>query len=495
MKNSMVHYLEKRKTKIIATLGPATSSPARIEELLMAGADVFRLNLSHSNHAEHERAISAIREQSRALGMPAAILLDLQGPRIRVGRLSDGPVTLVTGERIKIVAEGALQNGTGVITTTYKDLYKDVRPGDRVLMDDGLLEVRVIGVDAAAIDCEVVFGGTLKEHKGMNLPGVCVSAPGLTEKDLADLAFGIEKGVDYVALSFVRKASDVAELKSLIRAKGADTPVIAKIEKAEAVEDIDQILEEAYGIMIARGDLGVELSAERVPVIQKKLIAKANEAGRLVITATQMLESMITNQRPTRAEASDVANAVFDGTDALMLSGETAVGAHPGVAVMTMSRIALEAEEASLSQRHILRRGEASFHSFAQAVAFAAHAASLEVKPKAIVVFTESGDTARILSKLKPLTPVIAFTPLESTWCRLALHWGVQPYILEYGGHTDEMICRGEAAMLDHGLAEMGDTVVIVSGTKVHMKGATNMMKIDWIGSEECKLYLKSDAP
>lgn len=491
----MGRYLEKRKTKIIATLGPATSSPASIEELLTAGANVFRLNLSHSSHEDHERAIHAIRERSRALGMPAAILLDLQGPRIRVGRLKGGAVTLVKGERIRIIPEGAAQDGTGVITTTYNDLYRDVRPGDRILMDDGLLEVHVNGVDGTTIDCEVIFGGTLKEHKGINLPGVCISAPGLTDKDLADLAFGVENRVDYIALSFVRKASDVADLKSLIRANGAEIPVIAKIEKAEAVDDIDAILEEAYGIMIARGDLGVELSAERVPIIQKKLIAKANEAGRLVITATQMLESMITNQRPTRAEASDVANAVFDGTDALMLSGETAIGSHPASAVMTMSRIALEAEEASLSQKHFLRKEEASFHSFAQAVAFAAHAASIEVKPKAIIVFTESGETARILSKLKPATPVVAFTPLESTWCRLALHWGVQPFILEYGGHTDEMICRGEAAMLDHGLAEMGDTVVIVSGTKVHMKGATNMMKIDWIGSEECKLYLKSDAP
>ena len=379
-----------------------------------------------------------------------------------------------------------------MISTTYSDLYRDVSPGNRILMDDGLIEAAVLGVEGESIRCRVVYGGELKENKGMNLPGVNVSAPCLSEKDMADLAFGIENGVDYIALSFVRKAADVARVKDIIKAREADIPVIAKIEKAEAVEDLDAILDESDGIMIARGDLGVELSTEEVPVLQKKLTARANEAGKIVITATQMMETMITNPRPTRAEASDVANAVFDGTDALMLSGETAVGSYPVKSVEIMVRIVKEAEEAALAHKHLLRRKDGMFGSFAQAVAFAAHAASTEVRPKAIVVFTQTGETARLLSKLRPATPIIAFTNQERTQRRAALLWGVTSYKVDFGAHTDEMICRGETALLDNGLADFGDTVVIVSGTKVGMRGATNMMKIDWIGSDECKVYLKS---
>lgn len=486
----MRHSLEKRKTKIIATLGPASSAPSMIEGLLDAGVNVFRLNFSHGTHEEHSRMITAIRTAGGRLKRPAAILLDLQGPRIRVGRLKGGAVELRPGERFVIVPESP-DGDPSMISTTYGELHKDVGPGDRILMDDGLIETRVIGVKGSDIECEVVYGGLLKEHKGMNLPGVNISAPSLTPKDLEDIGFGIENGVDYIALSFVRKASNIADLKERLKGKGADIPVIAKIEKREAIDDIDAILEESYGIMVARGDLGVELSAEQVPILQKKLIARANEAGKLVITATQMMESMISNPRPTRAEASDVANAVFDGTDALMLSGETAVGKYPVKSVEIMARITSEAEEAAFAQKHLLRRKMAEMRSFSQAVCFAAHAASIEVGPKAIVVFTESGDTARTLSKLKPATPIVAFTPLEKTWRRLALLWGVQPFIIEYGAHTDEMICRGETALLDWGLAELGDTIVIVSGTKVHMRGATNMMKIDWIGSEECRVYFK----
>ncbi|MBI2413749.1 MAG: pyruvate kinase [Deltaproteobacteria bacterium] len=476
-----------RKTKIIATIGPASYSEDAIEGLIRAGANVLRLNLSHGELDVHGDVVERIRAVSKKLNAPIGILMDLQGPKIRVGDLVNGSIELTPGQRISISAGS---KDPAVITTTYKDLRSDVKPGDKILFDDGLIEARVTGVAGSVVECEVVYGGLLKAHKGINLPGVNVSAPSLSEKDLGDIAFGIEAGVDYIALSFVRKASDVADLKDRLKANGADIPVIAKIEKAEALSNLDSILDEADGIMIARGDLGVELAAEEVPVLQKELISRANEAGKLVITATQMLESMITNPRPTRAEASDVANAVFDGTDALMLSGETAVGKYPVKAVEMMVKIAVQAEEAALAQKHLLRR-KAVAGSFAQAVAFAAHAASNEVNPKAVVIFTQTGDTARLLSKLRPSTPIIAFTPLEKTWRRLSLVWGVEPYAIEFGSHTDEMICRGEAALLDNGIASLGDTIVIVSGTKVGMRGATNMMKIDWIGSEECKLYLK----
>ncbi len=483
-----------RKTKIVATIGPASRSPEMVEKLVRAGVNVMRLNLSHGSHSSHREAIAVIREVSARLNMPVAVLMDLQGPKIRVGALKEKVVELKDGSALTLTPE-EIEGDETRITTTYKELYKDIGPGDRILIDDGLIEVKVTEVRGKEVDCVVIYGGPLSEHKGFNLPDVSVTAPALTEKDIEDIEFGVENEVDYIALSFVRKASDVTELKALLKhrleGKGKEIPVIAKIEKAEAIGNLDAIMEESDGIMIARGDLGVELSPERVPVLQKKIISFANEAGKVVITATQMLESMIKNPRPTRAEASDVANAVFDGTDALMLSAETASGKYPVRAVEIMARIASEAEEAALAHRYLLRRKGHEDGSFTQAVAFAAHAACTEVGAKAVVVFSESGDTARVMSKIRPISPIIAFTPRERTWRRLALIWGVQPFLIAYGEHTDEMICRGEAALLDNGLAALGDTIVILSGSKLGMRGATNMMKIDWIGSEECRIYLK----
>ena len=486
--------LNRRKTKIVATLGPASSSPEMVERLVKAGVDVMRLNLSHGSRASHREAVAVIREVSSRLNLPVAVLMDLQGPKIRVGALKDKVVELKDGATLTLTPE-EIAGDEARITTTYKELYKDIAPGDRILIDDGLIEVKVTEVRGKEVDCVVIYGGPLSEHKGFNLPDVSVTAPALTEKDIEDIAFGVESEVDYIALSFVRKAADVAGLKAILKhrleGKGKEIPVIAKIEKAEAIGDLDAIIEESDGIMIARGDLGVELSPERVPVLQKKIISLANEAGKVVITATQMLESMIKSPRPTRAEASDVANAVFDGTDALMLSGETAVGRYPVRAVEIMARIAGEAEEAALAQKHMLRRKGHEEGSFTQAVAFAANAACTEVGAKAVVVFSESGDTARVMSKIRPISPIIAFTPRERTWRRLSLVWGVQPFLIKYGENTDEMICRGEAALLDNGLAALGDTIVILSGSKLGMRGATNMMKIDWIGSEECRIYLR----
>jgi len=481
-----------RKTKIVATLGPASGSARVIERLLSAGVNVVRLNLSHGGRSSHAAAISQVRECARRLELPVAILLDLQGPRIRIGAIEGGSLELSPGRAVVLSPEGGVHESSDV-TTTYADLAKDVRPGDKLLIDDGLIELAVTGVSGADVECEVVFGGTLREHKGINLPGVAVSAPGLSDKDVDDLEFGIREGVDYIALSFVRTASNVFSLKEMIRERGAEIPVIAKIENHEAVDNLEKIIEEADGVMIARGDLGVELSAELIPVLQKRIISAANEAGKVVITATQMLESMIKNPRPTRAEASDVANAVFDGTDALMLSGETAVGKYPVEAVEIMGRIAVEAEEAveAEKRKNPKRRSAGPQGSFAQAVSYAAVAASYEVKSRAIVVFTQSGATAQLISRMRPSTPIIAFTPTEKTFRELALVWGVRPHINEFGLHTDEMICRGEAALLDLGVAEIGDTIVVVSGTKVGMRGATNMMKIDWIGSDECRVFLK----
>ncbi|MBM2838077.1 MAG: pyk [Deltaproteobacteria bacterium] len=478
-----------RRTKIVATIGPASSSPKIIDELLLAGANVFRLNFSHGTQEEHRAVISDIRGAALRLDLPVAILLDLRGPKIRTGLLEKGSIELKPGQMITITTE-EIKGNERVISTTYKELPKDVKPGDRILIDDGLMEVKVKAVSENNVDCEVVYGGILKESKGMNLPGVHVSAPSLSKKDMDDLDFGISQGVDYIALSFVRKSADVVELKDYLKKNGADIPVIAKIEKPEALKNLEAILEESDGIMVARGDLGVELSPEEVPMAQKKMIAMANAAGKSVITATQMLESMITNPRPTRAEASDVANAVFDGTDALMLSGETAVGKYPVKAVEMMAKIAVEAEGPALKQQLVKRKKEVP-SSFSQAVAFASFAAAGELHAKAVVVFSQTGSTAKLVSKLRPSTPIVAFTPLEETKRRLSLVWGVQPFCIEFGGHTDEMICRGEAAMLNNGLAELGDTIVVVSGTKVGMRGATNMMKIDKIGSEECKLYIK----
>jgi len=477
-----------RKTKIIATLGPASDNAATIEAVVRAGANAVRLNLSHGTIDEHRRVFNTVREVCARLNAPVAVIVDLQGPKIRVGNIPGGKITIARGETLTLTAEDT-PGSPGLISTTYKALASDVRTGDKLLFDDGLMEAVVKSIDGQRVICEVITGGVLREHKGINLPGRTISAPSLTEHDMEGVRFAAKAGADYIALSFVRKASDVAGLKEELAALGSDIPIIAKIEKSEAIENLDDIIREADSIMIARGDLGVELTPEAVPVLQKRIIAKANAAGKCVITATQMLESMITHPRPTRAEASDVSNAVYDNTDCLMLSGETAVGRYPVEAVEMMVRIVRETEEALDDHPRIIARPMEGPRAFAHAVTYAAFAACKEVSPRALVVFTQSGSTAELLSQLRPSTRIIAFTAAPSTWRRMALVWGVTPLMTEFGASTDEMICRGEAALLDNDVAELGDTVVIISGTKVGMRGATNMMKIDWIGSEECKLY------
>src|SRR3989454_4928104 len=448
-----------RRTKIVCTIGPASSSEERLEQLMRAGMNVARLNFSHGTHPEHELVLDRIRTISARLGCAIAILQDLQGPKIRTGTLEGGqPVLLADGARVTITTRDVVGNAE-TISTTYKQLPQDVKGGDRILLDDGLLELRVLGSNETEVQCLVVHGGMLKEHKGINLPGVAVSAPALTEKDRDDLQFGIAHGVDYVALSFVRSPEDVQVAKQLIRQyatevygeKGRwDIPLIAKIEKPEAIEHLDEILKVTDGVMVARGDLGVEMAPEKVPLIQKRLIARCNELCLPVITATQMLESMVTNPRPTRAEVNDVSNAILDGTDAVMLSAETSVGAFPIEAVQMMTRIALETEGNNLTAD----RPKHEHRSLSHAVSHAARALAEDTNIQDIVVFTRSGNTACLISKDRPRVPILAYTPSEHVYYQLALWWGVWPYRISMRGTTEDLIADVEQRLQDEKLAQ-----------------------------------------
>ncbi|OGG46355.1 MAG: pyruvate kinase, partial [Candidatus Handelsmanbacteria bacterium RIFCSPLOWO2_12_FULL_64_10] len=421
--------------------------------------DVARLNFSHGTQGEHAKAVRLVREAARRAGRPVGILQDLQGPKMRVGPVAAGAVELRAGASFTLTTQ-AVPGDASCVSTTYKDLARDVKPEDRILLNDGLIELRVAQVEGEAVRCQVVCGGPLSSHKGINLPGVRVSAPALTEKDREDLRFGLAQGVDYVALSFVRRAEDVEEAKRVIREAGADAPVIAKLERPEAIDDLGRVLETADGVMVARGDLGVELSPERVPVLQKQIIEEANRAKSPVITATQMLESMTASPRPTRAEASDVANAIFDGTDAVMLSGETAVGRYPVEAAEMMARIVDEAERSLLSRPAFIRRraGERTL-TFPEATAEAACLAAQDLGARAIVAFTQSGATARLISKYRPRCPVIGFTPPGRVVGRMTLYWGVLPRTLGRVVGTDEMIARVDEALLREGAVSRGDTL------------------------------------
>src|SRR6202047_2756279 len=412
-----------RHSKIVCTIGPASRSPRIIDRLLRAGMDVARLNFSHGTHANHAENIAVLRAAAMHLHKPLAILADLQGPKIRTGALAGGvPVVLRAGQKFVITTARVLGDSTRV-STGFKPLPREVHRGDRILLSDGLIELRVEQVRGREVICEVVNGGALGEHKGINLPGIKLRVPALTSKDREDLLFALKHGANYIAVSFVRRPEDVVLAKNLIRRAGKDTPVIAKLEKPEAIENLDAILRVADGVMVARGDLGVEMNPERVPVVQKLIISRAREARRPVITATQMLESMTLNPRPTRAEASDVANAIFDGSDAVMLSAETASGKYPVEAVSMMARII---EEAESNNAHILRPQPAQFNIAETASELICHA-SEELQMKVIAVFTESGFTARLVSKHRPRRPIIAFSTIQETRRRLSLHWGVVP--------------------------------------------------------------------
>ena len=466
-----------RRTKIVATIGPASREPTVLAALLDAGVDMVRLNFSHGSHEEHRGVLETVRRVAEERGRAIAILQDLSGPKIRTGKLlGGGPVQLVPGERLLITTDESIEGHAGLISTTYDLLPRDVKPGDAILLDDGNLDVRVTGVQGEVVETVVVHGGPLKPNKGMNLPGVKLSTPALTDKDRRDLAFGVAQGVDYVALSFVRQAADLEQCKALVRTLGASIPVIAKIEKREAVDDLPGVLEAADGVMVARGDLGVELSTEEVPVVQKRIIELANAAGKVVITATQMLESMMVQPRPTRAEASDVANAILDGTDGIMLSGETAAGRFPVESVATMARIARYTESHHGSRSPARVTGSAG-SMVARSLARVASTVAEELDCRLIVAFTESGSTARLVSSYRPRAPIAAVTFNEDTYRRLALWWGVIPVRSSFAPNTDEMILQGEELLKRRGLARTGDTILMLAGQS-HTAGATNMLRV-----------------
>jgi pyruvate kinase len=473
----------KIKTKIVATIGPASNSQEVLEKLVHAGMNVARLNFSHGNYEEHSKVIQIIRSLSRSLNRSIGILLDLQGPKIRVGKLVDGePVRLKRNHEFSITSNTML--GTSeIVSTSYEHLPKDVGNGDTILIDDGLIRLQVESKTKDTVRCRVKTGGWLKEKKGINLPGVNVSAPSLTEKDIRDVNFGIKSSVDFFALSFVRKADDLNQIKSIIKKQGANIPVIAKIEKEEAVENLNAILEVADGIMVARGDLGVEMRPEFVPTIQKNIINRAIEKNRPVITATQMLETMSINPIPTRAEASDVANAILDGTDAVMLSGETASGKYPVKAVKMMSKIAREAESSLFMKYNIAYKPDPAdviTHAVAQSAVNILH----EIDAKCVVVFSQSGSTAKQVSKQRPSKPVYAFTSSKDTYHRLSLLWGVSSMYIPHIEDANRLIKASENLLVDKYAFEKGDLIVLVIGTGLK-RGSTNMIKIHRVGLED----------
>lgn len=467
-----------RRTKIVATLGPASDTEEKMTALALAGMNVARLNFSHGTHNDHSERIRLLRQISIKLNRPIAVLQDLQGPKIRTGKLVDKqPIPLKAGESFVITIESEVGR-VGRVNTTYKNLPSDCKPGDRILLSDGLIELRVQECTATEVITEVVTGGMLRENQGINLPGVAVSAPAMTEKDREDLIFGLHEGVDYVAISFVRRAEDVQLVKQEIAGAGYRTPVIAKIEKPEAVDNIESIVAVADGIMVARGDLGVEMPPEEVPLIQKLIIAAANRAGIPVITATQMLESMIVNPRPTRAEASDVANAILDGTDAVMLSGETANGAYPVEAVTIMARIA-EVTERGAPPRDAQQRNESDApETYSHAISHAACAIAESIDIAAIVAFTSSGFTARLVARDRPRVPIIAMTHEYDVYHRLALLWGVESLLCPFVTRLDDLSNLARAIMIERQVIKPGDSVVITGGHPLAVRGTTNFLKI-----------------
>ena len=466
-----------RRAKIVCTLGPASNSPEKIGELIDAGMDVVRLNFSHGSHEDHAKVLAHVRAESEKRGRAVAVLLDIQGPKIRVGKFAEGQIELQPGATFTITTDRSVIGDTQRVSTTYAGLPRDVKVGDHVLLDDGYLTLVVTEVSDKEVKTVVVTGGTLKDKKGINLPGVEVSAPAITDKDKVDLEWGLRMGVDYVAVSFVRRPEDVLEARRLVTSDGASIPIIAKIEKPHAVDRLDEIVDASDGIMVARGDLGVEIGPEKVPLIQKRIIERTNAKGKIVITATQMLESMMVQQRPSRAEASDVANAVLDGTDALMLSGETASGKYPVEAVRTMARIIGEIE-GSTYYRQNLELPQLNMAVSANAIAHAAVIAAREMRIKQIAVVSNSGGAARLMSEYRPEANIVALTTSEVQFRRLALVWGVTPLLIESTATTDELIDRVEGILASRGLANSGDHVVITMGVPVGAGMSTNLLKI-----------------
>lgn len=471
-----------RKTKIVCTIGPSSESLENTKKLINAGMNVARLNFSHGDFEEHGNRIKVIRQASQELGKTVAILLDTKGPEIRLGKLKEEPIELNQGDTITLTTEEILGDRNR-IPVTYANLPADVAVGATILIDDGLIGLTVEEVKGTEIKCRIVNSGPIKSKKGVNVPGVHISLPGITEKDAGDIVFGIQQGVDFIAASFVRKATDVLEIRELLeRHNASHIQIISKIENQQGVDNLDEILEVSDGLMVARGDLGVEIPAEEVPLVQKQMIQKCNRAGKPVITATQMLDSMQRNPRPTRAEASDVANAIFDGTDAIMLSGETAAGKYPVESVQTMSRIAVRAESALDYREIFTKQAKAQQATVTEAISQAVANAALDLNTKAIITSTESGYTARMVSKYRPKSPIIAVTPVEQVMRRLALIWGVLPVLGTPAETTDAMFDIAVQGGINSGMVRLGDTVIITAGVPVGRSGSTNLIKIHTIG-------------
>lgn len=483
-----------KRTKIICTLGPSTSTLDTIIALIENGMDVARLNFSHGTHDEQKQRIELVREASRKTGKPIAILQDLQGPKIRIGELIKN-VLLNPGDRLRITTEDIIGD-YHIVSTSYKEIVKDVQPDDIILVDDGRIELKVLSKTKTEIETQIVIGGILKPHKGLNLPGVRMSVPSLSDKDELDLEFGLENGVDMVALSFVRSENDIIDLRERIQARGKQPWIIAKIEKPEAVRSIDKIIAEADGIMVARGDLGVEVRTAEVPVLQKRIVEKCNRLRKPVIIATQMLESMIENPRPTRAEASDVANAVFDGTDAVMLSGETAAGEYPIESVKTMRDIVERVEAEMFSSgsikkasNHQPEHSDIKCLDIDEAVAASSVQIAESLLAKAIVVLTHGGTTAIKVSKQKPSCPVIAITDNEIVQKWMSLVWGVRSFVTKTMQSTDTCFQIMEDMLIQNGLVNSGDTIVYTMGIPVLEHGKTDTIKVSHIG-EERRFYV-----
>jgi pyruvate kinase len=467
-----------RRAKIVCTLGPAASTAERLEELVQAGMDVARLNLSHGSHAEHEERYRNVRKAAQLFGRNVGVLVDLQGPKIRLGTFADGQVELERGSQFTITTD-AVSGDAHRSSTTYSGLPGDVHPGDRVLVDDGRLALEVETVHGADVITRVLEGGPISNNKGLNLPGTSVSVPALSGKDVDDLRWGLRIGADMIALSFVRSPDDVRDVHKIMDEEGIRVPVIAKLEKPQAVENLAEIVDAFDGVMVARGDLGVELPLWDVPLVQKRAIELARRRAKPVIVATQMLESMISSSRPTRAEASDVANAVLDGTDAVMLSGETSIGSYPVESVATMARIIETVERGGLERIPPLgTRPRTKGGAITRAAAEVADV----LGAKFMVAFSQSGDSARRLARLRSPIPLLAFTPLESTRSQLALTWGLETHLVPAVSHTDDMVVQVDRMLLEMSRCTRGDVVVIVAGSPPGIPGSTNAMRVHTIG-------------
>ncbi len=467
-----------RRAKIVCTMGPAVDSPEKVRELIAAGMNMARLNLSHGGHPEHQARLDRVREAAKEAGVPIAILVDLQGPKIRLARFKAGPHDLVRGDVFTITTD-EVEGTKERVGTTYKGLPGDCKPGDRILIDDGKVTVEVVEVKGNDVVTKVIEPGAVSNNKGINLPGVAVSVPALSEKDMDDLRWGLRAGADFIALSFVRSADDIVDVHRIMDEVGIRIPVIAKIEKPQAVANLQGIVNAFDGIMVARGDLGVELPIEEVPLVQKHCIELAREAAKPVIVATQMLDSMITNSRPTRAEATDCANAVLDGADALMLSGETSVGEFAIEAVQTMARIISHTEQGGMD---MIRPMKSTPKTKGGAITKAATEVGAIVGAKYLVTFTQSGDSARRTARLRSPIPILAFTPEVGTYNRMALDWGVEPELTPMVKHTDEMVMQADTLLISTKRCTEGELVVIVAGSPPGIPGSTNAMRVHRVG-------------